>query len=249
MKLIKFNKKNNLILTGKTYINTYLRFIGCNNITIEKSSFSGCKVYFIDCNNTRVIRNNFLHSSYNETNAHAVQFNNCRGGTISQNYFEEPVGASNLSDVINIYKSYGTKENYISIDTNYIFGGGPSLSGGGIMLGDNYGDFQVAKNNILISPGQYGIAIAGGNHNKILNNVVMSKQHNWTNVGIYIWGIPVRNSYVNDAVVEGNEVSWVNKSGIVNPWWQGSNTQNIIQQNNNFRATYFAPPKPDHIGI
>jgi len=36
--------------------------------------------------------------------------------------------------------------------------------GGGIMLGDGGGSNIVAKNNILVDPGQYGMAVSGGSY-------------------------------------------------------------------------------------
>lgn len=248
METITFDSQENQCFNGKTYESVCLQFKRCSNIVIENCNFTGCKLYFLNCVNPRVLRNNFLYSAKGETNTHAVQFNQCQGGTIRQNYFVEAIGESNMSDIVNIYRSSGTASEYISVDNNFIYGGGPHTSGGGIMLGDNFGDYQIAEKNILIAPGQYGIAIAGGSHNKIVNNVVMSQQYAYTNVGIYVWGVPARNSQVDDALVEENTVSWVNKAGRKNPWWQGANTSNITQAHNDFHAEYTEPTKPEHIG-
>lgn len=227
---------------GEKYENCDIRI--SKSVTIRNCVFIGSSVRATRCN-VRIINCNFINSRGRST--HAIQFESCNGGYIGHNYFEEKIGESSLSDVINIYKSNGTRDNPIIIEHNYLIGGGPHASGGGIMLGDNMGNYQVARNNICIDCGQYGIAIAGGSHNKILSNVVMSKKHPWSNVGIYVWGIPQRQSVVSDATVEHNRVSWINDDGKANPWWQGSNTSGVVQKNNVFNAAY-APPQPDNVG-
>jgi len=59
---------------------------------------------------------------------------------------------------------------------NWIRGGGPSTSGGGINIGDYGGSYQITENNILVNPGQYGIGISGGNNMIMRNNKVYGKK-------------------------------------------------------------------------
>ena len=134
------------------------------------------------------------------------------------------------------------------ISENYLIGGGPNRSGGGIMLGDNMGNWQVAQNNTCINVGQYGIAIAGGHNNSIRNNVVMGRAEPWSNVGVYVWGVPQRGSEVSQATVEHNEVSWMNSKNKSNGWWLGSNVVNTTIRANNFEARYTVPEKAANIG-
>jgi hypothetical protein len=91
-------------------------------------------------------------------------------------------------DIVNIYQSNGNSSNPIQIYNNKIKGGGPRSMGGGIILGDQNGSYQVAQDNILYNPGQYGVAIAGGHNNVLRRNKVYSDdQRDFTNVGLYIY--------------------------------------------------------------
>ncbi len=96
-------------------------------------------------------------------------------------------GESHPEDLISIFKSKGTPESPILIRNNIFRGGGPSESGGGIMTGDNGGGNVIVENNILVDPGQYGIAASGGTHITIRNNKIFARPQKFTNVGIYAW--------------------------------------------------------------
>jgi hypothetical protein len=48
------------------------------------------------------------------------------------------------------------------------------------MTGDSGGAYIVVKDNILVDPSQYGIAIAGGHHIQILDNKVFGKNRSRT---------------------------------------------------------------------
>ena len=85
------------------------------------------------------------------------------GNLISCNTMLSPIGTSLVEDAVNIYQSSGLPGHPLLIVNNRVSGGGPSVKGGGIMLGDGGQSHDIlAKDNILVSPGQYGIAIAGG---------------------------------------------------------------------------------------
>ncbi len=153
----------------------------------------------------------------------ASQFDKVTGGgnRIGDNLAVNILGKSHPEDVINVYKSSGTAEDPIQIVGNKIRGGGPSDSGGGIMTGDGGGAYIVVKDNILVDPGQYGIAIAGGHHIQILDNKVFAKRRPFTNVGIYVWNQSKAPSHSHS--VKGNQVKWLNKAGVENPCWDARN--------------------------
>jgi hypothetical protein len=134
-------------------------------------------------------------------------------------------------DVINIYKSSGTADDPIQIFGNKIRGGGPSGSGGGIMTGDSGGAYIVVRDNILVDPGQYGIAIAGGHHVQIMDNKVFGKKQSFTTVGIYVWNQSKAPSH--DHTVTGNQVRWFNNAGMENPYWDAENCGTITGWNDN----------------
>ena len=94
----------------------------------------------------------------------------------------------------------------------------------------------MAINNLLICPGQYAIASAGGSDMKIMENEVYSPQTEISNVGIYIW--PQKVSSCRNIQVLNNSVDWTNKHGKKNPWWLGSGCENIRVDGNNFKWVY-----------
>ncbi len=115
-----------------------------------------------------------------------VQFNNVKGGgnSINYNVVENILGQSSPEDAISVYMSNGIVGDPIQVVGNWIRGGGPSGSGGGIMVGDYGGSHILVKDNILVDPGQYGIAISSGTGISIKNNKIYAKQQSFTNVGL-----------------------------------------------------------------
>ncbi|MBS1531987.1 MAG: right-handed parallel beta-helix repeat-containing protein [Bacteroidetes bacterium] len=156
-----------------------------------------------------------------------VQFNNVSGPRcrINNNRFESIFGESYPEDAINVYKCHGTPNDPIQVIGNKIRGGGPSKSGGGIMLGDNGGSYITAQNNILVNPGQYGMAIAGGDHIRMVNNTIYSKQREFTNVGFYIWAQAQAACSLDE--ISGNRVNWTKKDGRKNHKWNGGNCGDV----------------------
>jgi hypothetical protein len=138
-----------------------------------------------------------------------VQLNQCiaPGTSIAWNYIRNHPDSSYTEDAISIYKSHGSPEEPILIEHNLIEGGGPSLSGGGIMLSDGHSTNVVAKQNVLINPGQYGIAINNGENISILDNIVYSEAKKWSNVGIYVRRTDA-DGICNNHKIERNKVDW-----------------------------------------
>jgi hypothetical protein len=183
-----------------------------------------CKSVVVEYNEVKNVQGPFPRGQM-------TQFNAVYGGEnrINYNRCENFLGESYPEDIINIYKSNGTEEKPIQIIGNWIRGGGPSNSGGGIMTGDNGGSFILVEDNILVDPGQYGIAISSGTNIQILNNMVYGKKQPFTNVGLYVW-----NQYETecaDHIVEGNIINFTNKEGNKNPCWNSGNCSNTIFSN------------------
>jgi nitrous oxidase accessory protein NosD len=202
--------------------NTGIRLIGCNNITIVCNQISNVRsgIYAENCTNINIHDNHMLNMQGPMPQAQFVQFNNSTGRIVN-NKLENIFGQSNPEDAINIFKSNGTQDNPILITGNWIRGGGPSKSGGGIMLGDNGGSYQVASDNILVNPGQYGMAVAGGSSMTISNNVIFGKQQAFTNVGLYAWAQAGQSC--SNITIGGNRVNWTKSDGTSNNWWNGGN--------------------------
>lgn len=165
-----------------------------------------------------------------------VQFDNVSGPRCRVNYnkFENILGESYGEDAINMYKSRGYPNDPIQIIGNQIRGGGPSKTGGGIMLGDNGGAYQVAKNNILVNPGQYGMAISGGDHISVISNKIYSKKQAFTNVGLYIWAQADAACSLDE--ISNNEVNWTNAAGEGNHTWKQGNCGAVAGWNTNVQG-------------
>jgi hypothetical protein len=144
------------------------------------------------------------------------------GFRINNNIGINITGESNAEDLINIYKSSGTADDPIQVNNNKLFGSGTSPSGGGILLSDQGGSHQIAENNILVNPGQYGIGIGGGRYNTLRNNRVYSDdQRSFTNIGVVVLrfngdGRGTAPGECYGHTVENNEITW----------WKGPNYKN-----------------------
>ena len=191
-------------------------------------------VYANSCTQVQVINNSVKNVIGPMPRGQMVQFNkvNGVGNKINYNVAENILGESNPEDVISIFKSNGTSSDYIQVKGNWIRGGGPSNSGGGIMTGDAGGSKILVENNILVDPGQYGIAISSGDSIEIIENIIYAKEQSFTNVGIYVWN-QYQPSCSNHRVF-GNQVNWINNNGLTNHKWNGNNCGPIIDWTSNF---------------
>jgi hypothetical protein len=159
---------------------------------------------------------------------------------IENNYMTSQYGVAFPEDNINIFSATGSAANPITIRRNYIRmtdcpETGTKLmseSGGGILVGDQNGTYSIIEENVIVNPGQYGLAINAGNNHTILNNKVYSQRTPVTNVGIYSWDMGGSGTYYNNRV-EGNHVYWINKNNSPNPYWFAPNTAGLITVVNN----------------
>lgn len=221
----------NIHITGcKLYNSTDvgIHMYKCANVTVDNSYFTNVAsgVYAEQTSNGGIVVNS--NQFYNMVGPYPrgqfVQFNNVNGSgsAVTNNKGENIFGQSHAEDAISMYQSNGTPSSPIMISGNWIRGGGPSSSGGGIMLGDEGGSYLTAQNNILVNPGEYGMAIAGGDHNSIINNTIYGIQQSFTNVGLYVNSI---NGYtVTNSTVSGNKVLFFNSSNYPNPCWLAPGT-------------------------
>jgi len=212
------------MLANSTDVGIYL--YNCYNITIDSNDISNVASGVDVVNTTKggilVIWNEFRNMRGPFPRGQFIQFNTVSGpnNLIDNNRGENIFGSSYPEDAINIYKSRGTAASPIKVTNNWIRGGGPSASGGGIMLGDNGGSYQVASGNILVDPGQYGMAIAGGSHISITRNSIYARMQSFTNIGIYIWA--QTGSKCTYATISGNKVNFTNAQNEQNDAWIGT---------------------------
>jgi len=183
----------------------------CSNITIQNCKLGPSKnegVYLYNCTNITItncsmdsvstgveaVVSSGIKVNYNDVKnvigpgprGQIAQFAEVYGGgnSISYNVGENIPGQSNPEDAISLYMSNGLPGDPIRIVGNWIRGGGPSTSGGGIMTGDQGGSNVLVQNNILVDPGQYGITIASGNYISIKNNKIYGKKQAFSNIGL-----------------------------------------------------------------
>lgn len=202
-------------------------FEDATNGTVENCLFNGVTtgVYALSSTTIKVNNNEFVNVRQRSSGGRGqfVQFNGVGGAgcSISNNKGENFLGESDPEDMISLFKSSGTASSPILVKNNVFRGGGPSASGGGIIGGDYGGGYQVFENNILIDPGQYGMAIAGGQNISILNNIIVAKQQPFTNNPLYMWA--QQGASCSNHTVKGNKVFWIDRSGGFNGGWDAGN--------------------------
>ncbi len=184
----------------------------------------------VDCNTFQTARGPVPRGQH-------VQFDKVTGAgnRISCNVGRNAAGKGEPEDAINLYQSRGNPGAPILVSDNLIVGGGPSELGGGIMLGDDGGAHQLAQRNVLVDPGQYGIAVASGTDMAVRGNQVYGRKQPFTNVGIYAWNQYPRSC--SDVTISDNKVMWWSKAGRSNPFWDGGNCGLLAGiPSNNFKA-------------
>ncbi|MFI5163344.1 MAG: right-handed parallel beta-helix repeat-containing protein [Sphingobacteriales bacterium] len=241
---IRLSNAHDIIIRGISTASITL--YNCSNITIRRCKIGPNKTLGIDissCTNINIDScyitqvSTGVYAGYSQrisvTNCQAknmlgpfpqgqfVQFNMVSGvgNRVNFNKFENVLGQSYTEDAISLYNCNGLPGDPIEIESNWLRGGGPSKSGGGIMLGDGGGSNQVAKNNILVDPGQYGMAVSGGDYMSIINNTVYAKSQPFTNCGLYYrnyFGPPSLN-----IVITKNDVNFTNSGNQLNNTYLG----------------------------
>jgi len=242
---INYNGKSNITISGIS--TTSIKLTNCTNVMIincKVGNSSGVGISISSCKNVRVsgcylynvssgvyavnsqtinVSGNFgLNMKGPLPRGQFVQFDNVTGtgNRINSNKFQNVLGQSSPEDAISIYQSSGTAADPIQVNSNQIRGGGPSSTGGGIMLGDQGGAYVTAQWNTLVDPGQYGMAIAGGTSMKIYQNTVYSKKQNFSNVGLYYWNQSGKSS--SAITVSSNNVNFTKYTGEINNTFLGS---------------------------
>ncbi|MFM9882897.1 MAG: hypothetical protein ACKVQT_07715 [Burkholderiales bacterium] len=165
-----------------------------------------------------------------------VQFNNVRGTghKVMCNVSDQttPGYLAGPEDHVSMYASSGTAASPIDIAFNKIRGGGPSQTGGGMLAGDTGSDNVTIRDNILIHPGQYGIAIAGGSNIRLLRNRVYSRTvFPWSNIGAYVWSQYGASCSGNE--VRGNQAFYLSRNGVANPFWNAGNCGAVAGESEN----------------
>lgn len=206
-----------------------------SNVLIENCLFARVTtcVYALSSSTIKVKNCQFVNVRMRKINGNEagrgqfVQLNgvNGAGNEIMNNKGENWLGESNPEDIISMFNTSGTSASPVRVSGNIFRGGGPSGSGGGLMTGDNGGSWQVIENNILLNPGQYGLAAAGGFNIQILNNKVFAKQQSFSNNPLYVWA--QAGAGCGNITVRGNRVNWTDRNGNKNNGWNAGNCSNV----------------------
>lgn len=211
----------NVHITKCILVNSTLNAIDlykCTNILIDSCSWTLVKngVYALNSIGIQVISNRGLNMGHD-----FVQFNNVSGAgnKINYNKFENILGATSPEDGINLFKSNGLPADPIQIIGNWIRGGGPSTSGGGIVMGDYGGSWQYAAHNILVQTGSNGLGLGGGDHNTAIDNIIYATALSSANTGISINNANYLNESCFTNTIAHNYVNWTSIKYGNNPYW------------------------------
>ena len=233
------NGVSNITISGLQISNASgpcITLINCSNITIQNCKLGPSTSNAVDLNNcTNITVTNCsmaniasgLHAYmgsgikfiYNDIQnvvgpyprGQMAQFDHVSGtgNRINFNSCDNISGQSNPEDLINIYMSNGTANDPIQACGNWLRGGGPSLTGGGMLVGDNGGTYQLVENNVCVNTGHEGIQIAGGHDITVRNNKVYSQQTTVSAIGVVVAKEPTA-----PCTVENNQINWINSQGV-----------------------------------
>ena len=197
----------------------------CSNVWVINCHLESIRtgVYALSSSGIKVVFNDVKNIVGPMPRGQMAQFDKVTGtlNRISFNSVENISGESAPEDVISLYKSSGTEFDPIKVVGNWIRGGGPSTSGGGIMTGDRGGSYILVADNILVNPGQYGISVASGHDIIIRNNKIFSEKFPFTNVGLVAW--KQYDIDTHSLTIMNNEINYTNNKGAINNWWNAGN--------------------------
>ena len=208
-----------------------IRLDKCNGVTIRGNDFARVAqaITILDSTNVKIEWNRYQDilgphdRDPSKHRANFVQLVNVQGGLIRQNKGK----GGDTEDIISLFKSGGTAEDPLVVEDNHFQGTDwVSDSSSGIALGDSTSSHSIARNNILLNPGQAGIFIAGGTDHQILGNIIYGEQRPASNVGVYVWN-QYEDRPCSDNVVRDNQVFWLKADGTENPRWDAGNCGQI----------------------
>jgi parallel beta-helix repeat protein len=198
-------------------------------------------VYVAGATGVTVSYNNFAHIQGNPR-ANFIQFNTVTGGSNSimcnvgiQDAYGTAASLDSIEDDISLYHSSGTAASPILVIGNKVKNGGPSKTGGGIMLGDDGGAYITAIDNVVVTPGGYGMAVSGGTNMIMQNNLIYSGYTPIVNNGIAVWNYNPSTVTCDNITVSGNRVNWTNTWGPDTTIWENNTCSNAHFTKNTFQ--------------
>lgn len=232
--------------------NVAVEIDGCTDVLVQGNRIErvASGVYAHQSQGVRVIGNYVQDVRGPAPRGQMVQFDKVvgPGNVIAHNYARNLRYRSRPEDAINLFQSSGTPASPILITRNYLTGdpqlgsAGMSPSGSGIMLGDAGGSYILCTRNTLVSPGQAGIGVAGGEFIRVEDNTIVGKRSDVSNVGLYVWN--QANAPGGSVSVVRNRVSWINQQGRPNPFWNGGGFHPVTVADNQFDSSVTALQLP-----
>lgn len=138
----------------------------------------------------------------------AVQLSNtlAPNGRIYANRIESFIGEGYTEDMISVYVSGGSSGNPLIVSGNFSRGGGPSDSGGGFIIGDTGGEYAITEKNKILDPGNYTLAIAGGNNNIVRDNLGYSAVEWGSWISCYVYKVDTGGPACSNHTMQNNNV-------------------------------------------
>lgn len=203
----------------------------------------------------------FLNSSDTWFRCQAVQMNGATsmrtvapGSIVAWNEAWNPFDEAWGEDMFSFYNTSGTEENPFVIEHNLVSRAArvPSTttsqySGGGIIVdggSNNAGEYLHIRSNTILESANYGIAIAGGAHNTIEDNLILRTGFNDEGEALANWdnGIYVRDYSSTDVArwgnhsVINNDVGWQMANGSFRNLSVGDAGFNLTNTGNTLRS-------------
>lgn len=237
---------SNKTIRDLAYPSKAIRLEGCNGVVIEQIDFVNVSegVYAVNSSNITVRDSRYLNitgpvtkdASGRRTTTNAgnfVQLNNVNGALVQRN-------KGKCGDTEDIVSFTGSTKN-ATADGNHFEGfatassgclAWQSNSGSGIAVADGSAQNNVARNNIVVNPGQVGIFISGGTGGRIDNSIIVGERNALSNRPSYIAGAAGCNDEAS-----GNRAYWIDKTGALQPLYDPGDGCTITQSSNNWTDT------------
>lgn len=212
-----------------TITNTYFGPTRRNAITVENFTGTLTIDYCLYVSNKLAIEVATSNCVIRITNSQCInpfgapeckgQFFQSTGSNLINSYIEgcameNFLGEGSTEDWISLFSTTSSGTTF-KISNCLVRGGGPSISGGGFMLGDHGGSGAIVENNKLLNPGNYQIAVSGGYNYVVQNNLAYSDNPAYSRIAMYAYG---QVGYACGNVTFQNNGLWIFNG---NSWWPG----------------------------
>ena len=235
--VLHLNGESNVVVENRMWRNipvgsgnshVCVMFTNCTNVTVRNCDFENVAQPFAIMGGNTGIKVEWNRAKnitgpstrLGQQNGNFLQTVN---GPSSIEVVDNKIWGGDTEDIISGYSARDmliARNQILGAQQDLINGGWTSASGTGFILADGGGSDQIAEDNILLSPGQVGGAIAGGTNCVMRRNVAyqlsQSPRAN-SNVGFYVlnyYGEP----FGNHQVYENRARFWSDGGGV----WNGA---------------------------